>query len=693
VNYVSDFSLSIDIGGTFTDIVLLERSSGRIEVNKILTTYPDPSEGVLKGTAELLHQVEVNPERITRVIHGTTLVTNTLIERKGARTGLVTTRGFRDALEIGREGRYDIYDLRLELPEPLVERRHRLEVDERLNPDGGVRRPLDPASIEEACDRLVEAEVDAVGVCLLHAYANPEHEERVRAEILKKVPNCAISISSEVAPELREYERTSTTVANAYVQPMVQRYLSALEVGLQLSGILAPLHIMLSNGGSCSVETATRFPVRLVESGPCGGALAAGEWGRRAGLTHVFAFDMGGTTAKASLSVDGDFPITTESEVARIYRFKRGSGLPLLVPVLDMIEIGAGGGSIAHLNALGLPTVGPESAGATPGPACYGQKGKMPTVTDADLLLGFLNPDYFLGGDMSLNVEHAREAVLTVAEEFGGDVVTAALGIHQLVNENMANAARVHAAERGVDLRQFALVATGGAGPVHACGVAARLGLTRVLIPPMAGVGSAFGLLLAPISFDFARSYVTRFEDLDLARLGLILDEMSAAGAGVVEEAGVESVDIQRSFTADIRYVGQGHEIRVTLPDQNLDEAFGTRLIKAFEYEYTRLFGRICEGVPVEVIHWRVTVSGPTDHPEIATGSDTTLQREVGVRPVVFDRSGPVETQVFSRYGLREGIILGPAIIEEAESTAVVPPGWEAEVRSDGALLLARISQ
>ncbi len=687
---MSEFALSIDIGGTFTDIVILDSSSGRIEVAKTLTTYPDPSQGVLEGVQSLFARARVSGSSFSRVIHGTTLVTNTLIERKGAKTGLLTTNGFRDALEIGREGRYDIYDLGLQLPEPLVERRHRLGVVERMNPDGSVRVPLDLRTIDAACDALIQEEIESVGVCFLHAYANPDHEKRARDQLLDRMPGCAVSISSEVAPELREYERTSTTVANSYVQPMVKTYLTRLEVGLNELGLSAPLHIMLSNGGSCSVGTASRFPIRLVESGPCGGALAAAEWARQAGISHVFAFDMGGTTAKAILSVDGSFPITTESEVARVYRFKRGSGLPLLVPVLNMIEIGAGGGSIAHLNALGLPAVGPESAGSTPGPACYGSGGTRPTVTDADLLLGFLNSDSFLGGEMDLAQDDAQEAVGSVTPAFGEDDTAASIGVYQLVNENMANAARVHAAERGMDLRQFTLVATGGAGPVHACDVASRIGLDRVLIPPLAGVGSAFGLLLAPVSFDFSRSFVSRLEDLDLDRVRILLDEMSRDGERVVCEAGVDVVHLTRQVMADIRYVGQGYEIRVALPDAEVDSTFRSRLVEAFEAEYTRLFGRTCMGVPVEIIHWRVTVSGPSTYPDVALAIDHASPEVDKKRQVSFDRTGVVESPVYDRNRLPAGIFSGPAIIEEAESTTVVPPGWEIEVLENRSLMLSR---
>ena len=422
-----DKTLAIDIGGTFTDVVLRDHASGALGVAKVLTRYPDPSVGVLAGVKEVL--ADVSPGSISRAVHGTTLVTNALIERAGAKTGLITTAGFRDALEIGREGRYDIYDLFLKLPEPLVERRLRLEVRERLYARGDVMVPLNEEDVVKACDVLREARVQAVAIVFLHAYVNPDHERRAAEIVRRELPEVAISVSHRVAAELREFERASTTVANAYVQPLVEKYLSRLARGLKALGIAAPLHIMLSNGGSCSVQTAAEFPVRLVESGPCGGALAAAHCGNRAGYQRVLAFDMGGTTAKAILTDKGAFPITTESEVARVYRFKRGSGLPLLVPVLDMIEIGAGGGSIAHASELGLPAVGPQSAGADPGPACYPRGGCAPTVTDADLLLGYLNAEYFLGGQMALDVDRAARAVDEFARSAGLDRMRAAQGI------------------------------------------------------------------------------------------------------------------------------------------------------------------------------------------------------------------------------------------------------------------------
>ncbi len=685
------YVLAIDIGGTFTDLVLLERRSGRQAVAKVPTTYPDPSDAVLNGIDSVLDSNNV--EAVQRVIHGTTLVTNTLIERKGARTGLVTTAGFRDALEIGREGRYDIYDLGLELPEPLVERRLRFGAPERMNVRGDVMKPLDEASIHDACRLFLDECVEAVAICFLHAYANPEHERQAARIVRDSMPEAAVSVSHQVSPELREYDRTSTTVANAYVQPLARRYLAGLSEGLASKGIVAPLHIMLSNGGVCSAETAAAFPVRLVESGPSGGALSAAYWARRSDRQDVLAFDMGGTTAKAVLSSDGGFPVTNESEVARVYRFKRGSGLPLLVPVLDMIEIGAGGGSIAHINRMGLPAVGPESAGSVPGPACYANGGEAATVTDADLLLGLLDPEYFLGGEMALDVDRARRAVQRLSVRLGMDVNRMAWGIHRMVNENMANAARVHAAERGTDIRGYAMVATGGAGPVHACGVAERLGIATVIVPPAAGVSSAFGLMLAPISFDFARSYVSRLVALDYVRLNGLFEEMENEGEGVLREAGVAPAEMRIERTADMRYVGQGHEIRIPIPPGRLDSDRLDEIRAGFETEYTRKYTRTCEGVEIESVHWRVRMSAPEPDPgDVETGPVAADDANKAVRGVLFNaEQAPEETPVFDRYRLAAGFCAaGPAIVEEAESTAVVPRGWVISVEDCGNLILTR---
>ncbi len=715
------YYLAIDIGGTFTDIILLNQAAGSVAVAKVLTSYPDPAQAVLAGVRDLLEKQAVSSQKVRRVIHGTTLVTNTLIERKGAKTALLTTKGFRDALEIGREGRYDIYDLELILPNPLVERRLRLEVPERMDAQGEILETLDEAALEALCRQLQPENIDALAITFLHAYANPTHERQAATIVHQMLPNVALTLSHEVAPELREYERTSTTVANAYVQPLTKRYLHRLEAGLQAINIQAPLHIMLSNAGTCAVDTAAAYPIRLVESGPCGGALAGAYWGQKAGrpqvishqeanqkisstqpdYTDVLAFDMGGTTAKAILSIQGEFPITTKAEVARVHRFKRGSGLPLLVPMLEMIEIGAGGGSIAQLNELKLPTVGPESAGSTPGPACYDRGGELPTVTDADLLLGYLNPNYFVGGNIQLDPTLAKTALSGLAQALDMDIARCAWGVHQLVNEDMAGAVRVHAAERGLDLRKYTMVATGGAGPVHACGVAQGLNITRVIVPPIAGVGSAFGMLLAPISFDFTRSYVVRLADINWPYINQLLTDLETQGKKIVSAAGVAEDEVQVSRTADMRYVGQGFEIRIALPDEHLQETSAAVIQTIFDQAYTQLYGRLCEGIDREMINWRVVVSGPQPHIQnIVTSHATdktiaslqTEKQQPDHRAVLFEPDlGFQNVPVYNHYTLLAGFeTSGPAIIEEAESTSVVLPNWSAKMNDEGSLVLSR---
>ncbi|HXF72371.1 MAG TPA: hydantoinase/oxoprolinase family protein, partial [Actinomycetota bacterium] len=497
--------IAVDIGGTFTDLVLLR--GGRVAANaKVLTTPADPSLAVEEGIARLLRAVPA--EEVREVVHGTTLVANALIERKGARTALVATRGFRDSMIIRRELRYDLYDLFLEMPEPLVPRRLSFELAERVLADGAVDTPLDPEEVRRLARRLVREGVEAVAVCLLHAYRNPEHERLVGRVLAEEAPGLYVSLSSEVSPELGEFARTSTTEANAYVLPLIDRYLETLEKRLRDLGLRGPLRIMLSTGGGgiAGVETARRFPVRLLESGPAAGAVSAAFWGARGGRRDVLAFDMGGTTAKACLVERGLPMVAREFEAARVYRFAKGSGLPIRVPVVDLIEIGAGGGSIARVGPFGLPKVGPDSTGADPGPACYGRGGTHPTVTDADLVLGYLDPGFFLGGEMRLDVRAARAALGALGRGLGLSVEEAAAAVHRVVNENMASAARMHGVERGRDLRRFALVATGGAGPVHAWGVARNLGIRRLLYPPSAGVASAFGMLTAAPGFEVARS-------------------------------------------------------------------------------------------------------------------------------------------------------------------------------------------
>ena len=686
--------LAVDIGGTFTDLVALDIDSGRIAVEKLLTSYPDPSLAVLEGVRGLLERAGLSAAEIRYVAHGTTLITNTLIERKGAKTALLATAGFRDAVEIGNEGRYDMYDLALRKPAPLAERRLRFDVPERMLADGRVRQPLDEACLQRICAQLGAESIEAVAICFLHAYTNSDHELAARAIVKESLPGVAISASHQVAPGMREYPRASTTIANAYVQPVTDRYLERLQAGLRSSGIAAPLNIMLSSGGTTTVAASRDFPIRLVESGPAGGALAGVHWGRRLGLADVLAFDMGGTTAKAALTRAGELAITHQSEVAHVHRFKRGSGLPLMVPMIEMIEIGAGGGSIARLNALGLPAVGPESAGSAPGPAAYGAGGTQPTVTDADLLLGYLNPDYFAGGDIRLDRAAAQASFAELSAALDLPLERTAWGVHQLVNENMAAAARVHAAERGLEIRRYCMVATGGAGPVHACGVAGGLGISRIIIPPMAGVASAFGFLTAPIAFDFTRSYVSRLDELDLGELNRILAELERDGRRIVEAAGVPAADISVRLNIDMRYVGQGYEVRVPFTMDSLTERHVTEMRRVFEAEYRAFYGQLADGVPIEAVNWRILISGP--QPQVANAdfdqARALSDEAVGSRKVCFaPEEAPLETPVFRREQLRASwSAVGPCIIEAAASTTVVAPGWSARVAAGGCLLLTR---
>ena len=690
----SEILLTVDIGGTFTDIVIFDNATQNVAVEKVLTTYPDPAVAVLNGIRTLINHTDIPYNAITYVVHGTTLVTNTLIERKGAHTALLTTAGFRDALEIGNEGRYDMYDLALVKPKPLVERRLRFDVPERMLADGSIYQTLDTDVLINLCHQLREEKITAVAICFLHAFTNPKHEIEALAIVRELLPDVAVSVSHQVAPGMREYPRTSTTVANAYVQPITEKYMKRVAEGLRTSEVNAPLNIMLSSGGTTTVEAASKFPIRLVESGPAGGALAGVYWGAQVGHDDILAFDMGGTTAKAVLTKHGELTITNQSEVAHVHRFKRGSGLPLMVPMIELIEIGAGGGSIAHLNNLDLPTVGPESAGSTPGPAAYGRGGTHPTVTDADLLIGYLNPDYFADGTIKLDVEAARDAYKPLANALNLTVDRMAWGVHQLVNENMASAARVHAAERGLDIRRYSMVTTGGAGPVHACGVADKLGLKHVIVPPLAGVGSAFGFMTAPISFDFTRSYVSQLNALNLDELNQILDDLEKEGRAIVEAAGVAPAEIQVQLSIDMRYVGQGYEVRVPFPKQTLTTTHITQIQDAFETEYKQFYGQTTKGVPIEAVNWRVVISSPK--PEIRQMSLNSEEAKTNsaytTRPVKFNaKVEPVETPVYRR----EAVDIawqakGPLIIEEAASTTVVLQGWSVIVDESGCLILTR---
>ena len=681
----SEWRAGVDIGGTFTDLLLVDGASGQFRVGKVLTTANEPAAGVRIALTTELRSSDLSAASLGTVVHGTTLVTNAVIERKGAVTALLITEGFRDTLLIGREHRYDMYDARLEKPEPLVPRRLTFAVPERVLADGTVYRPLDEAAVGALAETLRAAGVRAVGVCLLHAYRRPEHELRVREILHERYPELRVALSHEVVGDLREYERASTTVANAYVLDVVDRYLGRLQADLSELGHSGEFLVMLSSGATATPETARRFPVRLMESGPAAGALAAAHLGALMGRANLLSFDMGGTTAKACLIERGRPSIGNEFEVARLQRFKKGSGLPIKISSVDLIEIGAGGGSIARVDRFGLLKVGPDSSGSEPGPACYGLGGTDPTVTDADLVLGYLDPGYFLGGRMALDPTAAKRAIQDrLADPLGLDVARAAWTVHQVVNENMANATRVHAVERGRDARAFPLFAFGGAGPVHAYRVAEKLGVREVIAPFAAGVGSTIGLLAAPLAFDFVRTAAARVQSLDWVLVGRLLHDMEEEGRDVLRQAGVADADITVERAADMRLIGQAHEITVELPGAAPVAGHEARLEQAFEATYTGLFGRTPPNVPVEVVSWRVRLAAPRPELQltISAAKSEVAQALKGQRSAYFpELDGYYPTPVYDRYKLAAGgEVRGPAIVEERESTVVIGPRGVARV-------------
>ena len=676
------FRFGFDIGGTFTDFVLVDIASGAVRTYKTLTTPRDPSRAVMEGWRALVDQADVGAESVEMAVHGTTLITNALIEREGAQTGLITTKGFRDVLEMRKEMRYDIYDLLITLPEPLVPRPLRLEVDERVTASGEVLRPLDLAELEPIAHKLRKEGVEAVAVCFLHSYRNPVHERAAGEWLRQRIPGIAVSISSEVAPEIREYERTSTTVSNAYVQPLAETYLRSIGEQLRGEGFEHNLYLMLSSGGIQTLETAARFPIRLVESGPAAGVLAAVFYGKLIGESDLVSFDMGGTTAKMCLIKDGQAAMASTFEIARVHRFKRGSGLPVQVRSIELIEIGAGGGSIARVDELGLLKVGPSSAGAEPGPACYGLGGTQPTVTDADLVLGYLNPDNFLGGRMALSLEAAEEAIRSViAEPMGISLLDAAWGIHQVVNENMTAATRIHVAERGADVRRMRMIAFGGAGPVHADAIARALKMRGTIIPSSAGVTSALGFLTAPASFELARSVGGPLKESRLDELERVFRVLADEGRALLAGAGVSEQEMRFVRQADLRHAGQGHDIVLELPYAHLHGVDVERDLQPLFYErYENVFGHAHRHLSLEIVTCRVTASGPVPALAIETEEDTeALPVEQAIRDVrdayFREAGGFVATPAYERARLTPGATFtGPAVVEEKDSTAVVGP-------------------
>ncbi|MCA0205030.1 MAG: hydantoinase B/oxoprolinase family protein [Proteobacteria bacterium] len=669
--------VGFDIGGTFTDFILYDGAEGSVTLHKRLTTPHDPAEAALKGLEELVALRGIALSDVSEMVHGTTLVTNAVIERKGAKLGLITTQGFRDILEMGTEQRYDIYDLFVEFPVPLATRDRRIEVAERLSAAGDVLTPLDEAAVTRAAKALVAQGCEAIAVSFLHAYINPAHERRAAELIRAAAPGIAVSISSDVVAEMGEYQRTVTTCANAYVQPLMDRYLKRLEAELRKRGFLGSLRLMHSAGGLVSLATARELPIRLLESGPAGGGLATALFGELAGRADVISFDMGGTTAKACMIEDNRAEIAPMMEAARVHRFTKGSGLPIKAPVIDMIEIGAGGGSIAALDEVGLLKVGPHSAASDPGPACYGLGGLQPTVTDANLVLGYYDPGFFLGGRMTLDLEAARRAIGTVAAPLGLGIEEAALGIHKVVAENMAASARVHLIEKGKDPRNYAMVAFGGAGPAHAVNVARAMGVAEVIIPPASGAASALGFLVAPLSFEGVRSHrVELTGDLDAEPLNALLQAMEAEGRGHLTAAGVKDSDITVEVHADMRLVGQMHDISVALPHGPISAdslpAIREAFAKAYEVRYTKVF----EGARIEAVNFRLRCVGPQPAISVtgAAGGAGSEGRVKGTRRAWF-ADGAFEATVYDRYALVPGDTFdGPAIVEEREATTIIGP-------------------
>ncbi|TMM55279.1 hydantoinase/oxoprolinase family protein [Sulfitobacter sabulilitoris] len=683
----ADIRLGVDIGGTFTDVVL--ETGGAQTSTKVLTTYAAPEDAILVGIAQVCARAGIDAGDIGQIIHGTTLATNALIERRGAKTALITTQGFRDVIEMRTESRFEQYDLNLELPEPLLPRQRRYTLPERIGAQGEVLIALARTEVEALADDLAQAEYESIAVGFLHSYLNDSHERMVRDVLEERLPGVMVSLSSEVSPQMREYERFNTTVANAYIKPLMKSYLGRLDGRLRAAGVTCPIFLMHSGGGIISIESAADFPVRLVESGPAGGAVFAAHIAARYGLDKVLSFDMGGTTAKICL-IKGQTPKTSRVfEVARTYRFKKGSGMPISIPVIDMVEIGAGGGSLAHVDAMRQIRVGPESAGSEPGPACYGRGGTRPAVTDADLVLGKLDPDGFAGGSIQLYPDRSEAALMAdLGSLLDMDARTAAYGLAEVVDENMANAARVHAVENGEDLADYTMIAFGGAAPLHAARLCEKLGVARCLVPQGAGVGSAIGFLRAPFSFEANRSVYMRLSDFDAPAVGRLLKELADQATGFVR-----SCDADAPITADykvyMRYTGQGWEIPIVLPAQDAAQPDAARFQALFETEYAKLFGRVVDGMDVEITVWAVNASTP--HSMAAPVPAQTPTEAAGTRGTraLFDpaRGQSSQASVVARTDLTPGEWLqGPGIITEDETTVIVPASRRAMAQPDGTL-------
>ncbi len=689
---MSDWRLAVDIGGTFTDAVLLDASSGQVTVSKALTTPTAPLQGLQAAVGELLGRAGVAPGEITApIVHATTLITNALIENKTGRACLVTTTGFGDTLLIRDEHRYDMYDLQIEFPDPPIARELTFEVDERTAANGDVLVVPSPVDIAALAQKLEAAEVESVAVCLLNSYVNPANE-RLLANELKRLLGVPVCASADISPQIREYPRMITAACNAATMPIIGSYLAELQKWLAAEGFGGSVLMMLSNGGVVSADDAAAAPIRLVESGPAAGALAARWFAKRMGENRLLAFDMGGTTAKATLVFDGEPALTNTFEVARRYRFKKGSGYPVSVPSVDLVEIGAGGGSLAHLDQFGLLKVGPESAGADPGPACYGQGGSQPAVTDADVVLGLLDPAAFLGGDMALDESLALLAVEPLASGLGLSNIDTAAGMYEVVSQNMAAAARMHAVERGVDLRGLTVLAFGGAGPPHACRVAELLESARVVFPVNASVLSAFGTLVSPVRIDLARSMPVKLAEVDISQRDRLLDELRDEGRRVLLGAGVPEAEIAFRYGLDARYTGQGNEITIWLGEGDAWPAADNDVTTAFETEYRRIYGMTITDVAIEVVTWRVSAKAePAELGEMAVTAATKMQlpQPFATRTAVFGREqDALDVPVYRREDLTSGTTFsGPALVEERETTSVIRPRWNVTVAADASLV------
>ena len=686
----TSYSLAIDIGGTFTDAVL-RGDDGSLTVDKTLTTHNDLLEGFFRGVDLVLGKAGVGPEAVDGVVvHATTVVTNSLIERKGAPTALITTKGFRDVLPIRNEHRYEMYDPQIEFADPLIPRALTFEVDERILSDGEVLRGVDPAEVEALNPLMREKGVVSVAICLINGFRNGTNEQAIAAVFREKAPDLYLSLSSRVAPQIREYPRASTTAVNAYTTPITEPYLRGLAAGLEKAKVANKPLIMLSSGGVIGAEVAGRNPVRMIESGPAAGALAAAYYAERLGLDRLLSFDMGGTTAKACLIEDRKPLVTGSFEVDRMYRFCEGSGMPLTIPSIDMIEIGAGGGSIASVDALGLLKVGPRSAGSEPGPACYGRGGTDPTVTDADVTLGILDADNFLGGDMPLDKPAAEAAIDRLAASLGATRAQTAGGIYRIVAETMAGAARAHATDRGVDHRGLPLLAFGGAGPVHACAVGELLQSTAVIFPPLASVLSAFGALVTPVRLDLVRSALMPLDDMNWAEVARLVGEMREEALEGLTEAGTAPDTVRWRIGADLRYAGQQNEVGVNFEGDPSATQDAETVRGVFETAYFAQYGVNPSHVPIEVVSWRLTAQGPEDAIDRARAPSGAAGQPKGQRPVLlWPQSGAVN--VYDRASLPRGqAITGPALIEERETTIVLPPGWTGTIDDIGCIIAKR---